>query len=552
MTDKPNYEDLEMQIAELKRQIKLFRLNAVFQNEEKEKRAEELNIANIELEYQSEEKEKRAEELNIANIELEYQSEEKEKRAEELDVANIELKYQSLEKEKRAAELIIANIELAFQNDEKKKRAAELIIANIKLALLSKEKEKLSAELIIANIALALHYELIIAKEQAEESDKLKTAFLQNISHEIRTPMNAIIGFSEMLDDPNLSPEKRKSYTTIIIDCSNKLLSIITDILTISSLETKQEKIDIQKVCINSIIIDLFAIFKTLAYNQNISLYVKKRLTDKQSEIYTDNTKIAQILTNLITNALKFTHEGFIEFGYELIKDLTASERPAGVLQFYVKDTGIGIKTDLQLKIFERFRQADLSTSKNYGGTGLGLSISKGFVELLGGKIWVQSELKKGSIFYFTIPYKPVYEVELTNLLNKQNENLPAILVAEDDEYNYLFFEELLNNLDFKLIHAKNGKEAVDICKTNPNINLILMDIRMPIMDGHTSAKQIKDFRPDLIIIAQSAYSMEQYNEKYSDNPFDDYITKPINGDELKRKLMKYINIQMNKLEVRT
>jgi len=510
MNDEPTYEELKNQIADLKRQNEFLRLNSDFQDEEMGKRTAELIIANIELDFQNEEKGKRAAELIIANIELDFQNE---------------------EKGKRAAELIIANIELAFQNEEKKKRAAELINVNIKIALQDKEIEKLAAELIIANLALAFQSELIIAKEKAEENEKLKTAFLQNMSHEIRTPMNAIIGFSKLLDKPELSIEKRKSFTSIIVNSTNQLLSIVTDILTISSIETKQEKLNIKAVCINNIIVDLLAIFKTQAFNQNISLYAKQQLTDRQSEIYTDNTKITQILSNLITNALKFTHEGFIEFGY----NLKGSE-----LEFYIKDSGIGIKTEMQEKIFERFRQANENINKKYGGTGLGLAISKSFVELLDGKIWVQSELEKGSTFYFTIPYKPVHEIDKTNSPTQQNENFPTILVAEDEECNFLLIEELLSDMDLKLIHAKDGKETVEICQTNPKIDLILMDIKMPIMSGHEAAKRIKEFRPDLVIIAQSAYGLEQEMEKYS-GIFDDYVTKPINDDELQQKMNKYI-----------
>ncbi|MFZ4741416.1 MAG: PAS domain-containing hybrid sensor histidine kinase/response regulator [Bacteroidales bacterium] len=378
--------------------------------------------------------------------------------------------------------------------------------------------------------------ELFIAKEKAEESDRLKTQFLLNMSHEIKTPMNAINGFSEMLNEPDLSDEKRKSLTSIIINSSNQLQSIVENILTISALETKVERINIQAVNINSIIADLSVIFRTKAFNNNISLYSKHALTDKQSEIYTDRTKIIQILTNLITNALKFTHEGYIEFGYNLKTDTVPAE-----LEFYVKDTGIGIKPELHEKIFDRFTQVEIGLTRRYDGNGLGLSISKGFVELLGGKIDLQSELEKGSTFYFTIPYKPVNDIEKTNLSKKQNNSITTVLVAEDEEINFLFIELLLKRMDCKIIHAKDGQEAVDICKANSEIDVILMDIKMPIMDGHEAAKQIKIFRPDLIIIAQSAYTIEQYLEQYGDNPFDDYISKPIKKDELKQKIMKFI-----------
>jgi PAS domain S-box-containing protein len=382
---------------------------------------------------------------------------------------------------------------------------------------------------------LRSHQQLIKAKEKAEESDNLKTAFLQNMSHEIRTPMNAIIGFSNMIEKPDLSPEKRKIFTTIIVNSTRQLLSVVNNILTISSVDTKQETISIKSVCINHIIANLLEFFKAQAFSQNISLYSKKPLSDRQSEIYTDGTKVTQILTNLITNALKFTPNGFIEFGY-ILKEKQ--------LEFYVKDSGIGIKTKMQKKIFERFRQADGDITRKYGGTGLGLAISKGFVELLGGKLRVQSKIKKGSTFYFTIPYKPVQESGVVSFPANQNGNTATILIAEDEEYNYLLLEEIIIDMDFGVVHAKNGLEAVEICKANPQINLTLMDIKLPVMDGHTAAKQIKEFRPDLPIIAQSAYALAHEIEKYRGNTFDDYITKPINEDELRQKVMKYISIR--------
>ena len=306
------------------------------------------------------------------------------------------------------------------------------------------------------------------AKKRAEESDTLKTAFLQNLSHEIRTPMNAIVGFSKMLEKPGLSAEKRKSFTTIIVNTTNQLLAVVSDILTISSLETKQEKASIKKVCINNIIVDLLAEFKTQASNQNISIYTKQALSDRASEIYTDDIKLRQTLGYLISNALKFTHEGFIEFGYNLKLEIEPGE-----IKFYVSDTGIGISNELHDKIFERFTQVELEISKRYSGTGLGLSISKGFVELLGGKIWVQSELGKGSTFYFTIPYNPAHLIDKNDLPTKQTGNKTTVLIAEDEEYNYLLLEELLNDMNLILIHAKNGLEAVEICRNNQSIDVV-------------------------------------------------------------------------------
>jgi signal transduction histidine kinase/CheY-like chemotaxis protein len=377
--------------------------------------------------------------------------------------------------------------------------------------------------------------ELVDAKEKAEESNRLKTAFLQNMSHEIRTPLNAISGFSEMLKKPNLSDEKRNSFISIIQNSGHQLVSIITDILTISALETNQEKINITDVCINNIIEDLYTIFKNQSSNKQISLFKRQILSNKQSEIYTDKTKITQILTNLLSNALKFTHEGFVDFGYNLKTDQNPVE-----LEFYVKDTGIGIDIKEQKRIFERFLQADLSIYKKYGGTGLGLSISQSFVNMLGGKIWVQSEPYKGSTFFFTIPYDPVNKEDPNVAPEKQSKNLKTILVAEDDEFNYIFIEELLISEDIKLIHAKNGKETVEMCKSNPNIDLVLMDIKMPIMNGYDAAILIKGVKPDLTIIALSAYALEHEIEKYN-KIFADYLTKPVNSKILINKLNKYL-----------
>ncbi|MBU0489480.1 MAG: PAS domain S-box protein [Bacteroidetes bacterium] len=373
--------------------------------------------------------------------------------------------------------------------------------------------------------------ELIAAKEKAEESNRLKTAFLQNISHEIRTPLNAICGFSGMLNDSDISEEKRKSYVSIIQSSSDQLLSIVSDILTISAIETKQEQIRISKVSINDTIVELLSIFKPQALRQNISLYVKQEFADEQVEIFTDKAKFTQILSNLLTNAMKFTHEGYVEFGYALKGEN---------IEFYVKDSGIGIQREMQEMVFDRFRQGDKSIQVKYGGTGLGLSISKGFVELLGGTIWVQSEIGQGSIFYFTIPYNPVIETNSTSAKPNQSGDVITVVVAEDEEYNYLFIEELLINMGLKIIHAKNGQETVDLCKTDPNIGLILMDIKMPVMDGHTAAMLIKELRPDLPIIAQSAHALEHEIEQYS-GIFDAYYAKPIDREKFMLTIISYV-----------
>lgn len=376
-----------------------------------------------------------------------------------------------------------------------------------------------------------MEFELTKAKERAEESDHLKTAFLQNMSHEIRTPLNAICGFSNLMDDPDLSAEERSYFISIVNNSSNQLLSIVNDILTISSLESKQVELNIETFILNEILDELFEIYNRQTRNKSVSIVIKKALADQQSTIFTDKTKLTQILTNIINNALKFTPEGIVEVGY------VAKE---GFLEFFVKDSGPGIQPDMHKKIFERFRQVDTSLNRTYGGSGLGLSISKGYVDILKGQIWLESEIGIGSTFYFTIPYKLAKKKgEKQNKLGGSNGSGHTILVAEDEEYNFLFIRELLERKSFKVLHTRDGLETIDMCKSNTDIELVLMDIKMPNLDGFAAAKKIKEFNPKLIIIAQTAYALKKDVERFKD-VFDDYITKPIKSEIISDIVTKY------------
>lgn len=427
--------------------------------------------------------------------------------------------------------------------DESELMAQIRAMVKIKAANQQKKMEKAELEELVANRTKQLEMEfakrkeyeqeLIQAKEHAEESDRLKTSFLQNMSHEIRTPMNAIIGFTGLLENEALPVEDRKKFVGIVRNSANQLLSVVTDILTISSLEKKMERININILCINSLMDDLLTIFQGQAIKKNLCLTLKKSASDLDSQVYTDGTKLTEILTNLLTNALKFTHDGEIEFGYS-IQDSN--------FEFYVKDTGIGIKAENQEKIFHRFLQADLSINQQYGGTGLGLSISKGFVELFGGQLWVESKLNKGSIFKFTIPYISARNILDANDDDRSASTCKTILIAEDEEYNYLFIKHILACHNIRFIHSRNGAEAVELCRDLPDIDLVLMDIKMPVMDGYTAAKLIKDIKPDLTIIAQTAYDMDAEREKFASSIFDDYVVKPINVKELKTKVKKFID----------
>lgn len=379
--------------------------------------------------------------------------------------------------------------------------------------------------------------ELIRAKEKAEESDHLKTAFLHNISHEIRTPMNSIIGFSEFLNDPDLKSEKRKEYTGIIVQNCNQLLSIITDIVSIATIEAGQEKILEKEMDLNETLSQLYRQFLLKVKNQNIRLILSPFLPDDEAVILTDQTKLVQILSNLIDNALKFTLHGYVNFGYSIV----GSE-----IDFFVKDTGIGIPEELHEEIFKRFRQVETTTTRQFGGSGLGLTISKAYTELLGGRMWLDSELGKGTTIYFTIPYKKVEEMVFTELKLIQEpvfkiNGTKTVLIAEDEDTNFLLLEELLSGLNIRIIRALNGAEAVDICRLTHNVDLVLMDIKMPVMDGYTATKLIRKFKFNLPIIAQTAYADERDRQEALAIGCSDYISKPFKRTMIVSKIMEHL-----------
>lgn len=376
--------------------------------------------------------------------------------------------------------------------------------------------------------------ELIKAKEKAEESSRLKSEFLHNMSHEIRTPMNGILGFSELLGNPNLPIEKQRFYIKIIQNSGKLLLRIIDDILEISRLGTKQVKVINEPVCLNNLLVELFSIFDTKAKENETPLYLKNSLSDKESIIKTDITKLHKIISNLLENAIKYTNKGFIEFGYYLENSN---------LKIYVKDTGIGILPTKLKIIFGRFTQAnDHPLNSNASGLGLGLSIAKENAKLLGGNLEVTSKVMKGSKFILTLPYKPISKgIQKEPTLNSKKKKC-KILIAEDEEVNVLYLETIIHSfVDCTIVHAKNGKEAVDIIEQDETINIVLMDLKMPIMDGFEATKEIKKIRQNTIIIAQTAYSTNNEKEKALKYGCSEFISKPLDKEKVKIILKKYI-----------
>ncbi|MFO7971403.1 MAG: PAS domain S-box protein [Desulfobacterales bacterium] len=382
--------------------------------------------------------------------------------------------------------------------------------------------------------------ELIKAKEKAEESDRLKSAFLANMSHEIRTPMNGILGFADLLKKPHLSDEQQQQYTEIIEKSGKRMLNIINDIVDISKVEAGLIKLDMEETNVNEQIEYIYTFFKPEVEAKGMKLFFKTPLPAKEAIINTDREKLYAILTNLVKNAIKYTEKGSIEVGCHLKTD---SE--TGVLEFYVKDTGIGIPKDRQEAIFERFIQADSSDKMAYQGTGLGLAISKAYVEMLGGKIWIESEEGRGSTFYFTLPYNAEPDVETIDRQPESSEKNDdvrklKILIVEDDEVSEMLLHETVKMFGNEILKARTGVEAVEVCLDNPDIDLILMDIRMPEMGGYKATKQIREFNKEVIIIAQTAYGLRGEREKSIEKECNDYIAKPINKDELLALIQKY------------
>jgi len=380
--------------------------------------------------------------------------------------------------------------------------------------------------------------ELIASKEKAEESDRLKTAFLHNISHEIRTPLNSIIGFSRLITEPDSTPEECDKYADIINKSSENLLLIITDIIQIATIEAGQVKFHENEINVNSVCTQLHNQFSSTAKKQNIALIYSPAFTDDDAHIITDAAKLAQVLSNLIGNALKFTKQGTITFGYQV---------KGNNLEFFVKDTGIGIAPEMHEEIFKGFRQVESSATRKFGGSGLGLAISKANIELLNGQIWVESEIGKGAKFCFTIPYKPsrpVKTIKTKNITMEQSKDQLRkdlkILITEDEEAVDLYLSVILKNIGRVILHANNGFDAVEICLVNNDIDLILMDIKMPEMNGYEATREIRKFNREVIIIAQTAYALEGDREKAIDAGCNDYISKPINKDLLMDMLRKY------------
>lgn len=380
--------------------------------------------------------------------------------------------------------------------------------------------------------------ELRLAKEKAQESDRLKSAFLANLSHEIRTPMNGIIGFSGLLMRDVQKNPSSEQYIEIIGKCTEQLLHIIDDLVDISRIEANQMSINLVDCNIPSVIDDLYVIYAhelIRAGKKNVSLIKKYDPSLKDEVVLIDEFRLRQILMNLLGNAIKFTNAGKIEFGFH--------KENEDKLVFHVKDTGIGIRKDKLDSIFKPFIQLDDLNKKVQGGAGLGLSICRGLTKLMGGNLWVESEPGSGSTFWFSCRYAKANAPVDVNPKEAESHhwNNKKVLIVEDDDMNFAYLQEILATTQMHIIRAENGIEAVEKAKSEKP-QLIIMDIRLPVMDGLDATRKIRQTGNKTPIIAQTAYAMSEDKQICLTAGCDDYISKPIHKDLLLKKIAYQIH----------
>ncbi len=396
--------------------------------------------------------------------------------------------------------------------------------------------------------------ELKFAKEKAEESDRLKTAFLENISHEIRTPMNAILGFASLLSSRDISETEQEKYINRINKNCRLLLQLIDDILDMSAIQADQMEILKNEFSVNEA---LQEIYNEVANEhkelriENVKLELIKNEDDHNFTVYTDPIRFKQVVKNLLGNSTKYTEKGYIRFGYIPLFDSDYDNEPS-MLQFYVEDTGIGIPAEKSEFIFEWFNKIEDDPSKLYRGAGLGLFISKQLVQLMGGKIWFNSKPKEGSTFYFTLPYFDTTEVKPSKVRKQVKDKKIAkesydwrniiVLIVEDEQNNFIYLNEIVKRTGAKVMEARNGEQAVKLVEENSTISVVLMDLMMPGMDGYTATQKIKEIRSNLPIIAQTAYTNAREKEKSLEAGCDGYISKPYNPPELLQLIDTFIH----------
>jgi CheY-like chemotaxis protein len=393
--------------------------------------------------------------------------------------------------------------------------------------ILEEKVQERTYELQLKNI------ELLAAKEKAEASDRLKSSFINNISHEIRTPLNGILGFGQILSEEDLEESEKEIYLQMLNSSSSRLIDTVTNFLDIAMLTSGNQKVYKKEFNPSEVLHNVVQKYKDQCHEKSVSLTVQEPSDNIGIKIYTDVELFSKIVHQLIDNAVKFTSNGSILIGYEMISD---------EIKFFVKDTGIGISEENKMHIFENFIQEDSNTTRGYEGSGLGLPIASKFIHLLDGKIWLESEKNIGSTFHFSIPSLEKTNMNnLNNIVHKHSSGIKqTILIAEDDDINFYYFKALLTNELIEILHAKNGIEALKICQNHPEIELVLMDLKMPEMDGFEATRQIKLLRNDLPIIAITAYCESEDKRMALQAGCNEFITKPVKKEFFIKKLEEF------------
>jgi PAS domain S-box-containing protein len=418
--------------------------------------------------------------------------------------------------------------EETLKQNEKKLREQNVIL------------QALNEELYKSNVRVKeINEELFLARKKAEESDRLKSDFLANMSHEIRTPMNGILGFTSLLSRTDVNPPKQKLYVQIIEQSGHRMLGIINNIIDISKIESGLVEVIREETDLNRVFRGLYDFFRPEAENSGISLYLHTALPDDDCSYETDRQKLEQIISNLLKNAIKFTRKGQIDFGYRL-RDTH--------LDCFVCDTGSGIDEDEKEKIFERFWRGKVSRVRKSDGTGLGLAITRSLTRLLGGDIFLESEKDKGSEFTVSFPLPAGYAADIKRKKLKAESATPGkesneltVLIAEDDYFSAEYMKAILESRASKILIAENGVKAVELFRGNPDIDIILMDIKMPEMDGLEATRKIREFNSRIPIIAQTAFTLHNDRQRALEAGCNDYIAKPVKVEDLLDKIEKLL-----------
>jgi signal transduction histidine kinase len=457
----------------------------------------------------------------------------------------IRRQYKKLEMElnERRKEIIEQEKEIKKQKDRLQE---QIILSDEQNELIHKQTIELekNKHLLVKTVE-SRTTELNSAKEKAEESERLKTSFLENMSHEIRTPMNVIMGFASLLEFHDVNDEDKKKFISHINKNCQLLLRLIDDILDMSKLQAGQMELIKNEFSVNQV---LQSIYKMMLKDrdelglEDVKVELVLEPGNKDYILYSDSARFIQVLTNLLSNAFKYTEKGSIRFGYNTLYQSDFEDEPY-MLQFFVEDTGIGIPPEKSEYIFDWFNKIEDDTSKLYRGAGLGLYISKQLVTMMGGRIWFNSRPKEGSTFCFTMPYFNISDTKKRktkkeqsrqkDLIQKFDWSNKTILIVEDEQSNIIYLSEIIRRTRATILEARNGRKAIKIVEENETVSLVLMDIMMPEVDGYEATRRIKSLRPQLPIIAQTAYSNSREQEKSLEAGCDGYISKPYNPPEL-------------------